>query len=87
MALGSNRISYVCYAIFVRNDANVAWRGGGLQLDRPLQNDRFERLTLFRAQSDDEFPDRALRYDSTPGNVGDVPRQAQTPVNFNNAGH
>jgi len=42
---------------------------------------------LFRAKSDDVFPDLDLWHDPIPGNVDNVARESQMPVDFNDAGH
>jgi hypothetical protein len=54
---------------------------------RTLVDDRCERLTFFRAQSDDVLPEFDLWHDPIPGNVDDVARESQMPVYFNDAGH
>ena len=54
---------------------------------RAFANDRFQRPTFFRAQSDDVLLDLDPWHDPNPGNVDDVARESQIPVEFNDANH
>src|SRR3954471_14217075 len=54
---------------------------------RALANNRFQRSTFFRAQSDDVLLDLDPWHDPIPGNVDDVARESQIPVGFNDASH
>jgi hypothetical protein len=54
---------------------------------RTLADDPFKRLTFIRAQSDDILPGLDLWHNPIPGNVDDVARESQMPVDFNDACH
>jgi hypothetical protein len=54
---------------------------------RAFVDDRLKYLAFFRAQPDDVLLALDLSHDPIPGNVDNVARESQTPVEFNDAVH
>ena len=52
---------------------------------RVLMDDRFQPTAFFHAQPDDVLPDPDLWQDPIRGDVDDVAREPQAPVDFNDA--